>query len=533
LAVDPLKERSKVLFFWIKVMEHLRLLQNYASTLAVVAGMTGTPINRLKRTWAGVPQEAEDYFQDCRNLMDKNFARLRLELGTATPPAIPYLGAYQRDLVYLDESPTMKGTEVNVTKLSSIANVISNCLAFQHSNYWFEDIIQIQNVITFMPTFSEEESHALSLKLEPRAATIAPEPTGHSRKKSTSGSITASDSGSIPGARKTVVNKFASMADEDLPRLPTFPPPLTDKEEYKEYMQLRYEYKKRKIPLDGAAGFGNVSKVDEGGGFMKISNKLEDGTVVAPDPLSRSSSNVSGGDLLEMSQSDMPEDSSQEEDEGEEGAEAADLTKSQVPVISVVPVEEEGDKGGESSTPTQHRRSRSGNAVPPEMPPLPELTVSGGGGGTGESTSPKPSPRKIPLSSRRASLAKEKRESRQKLKDSSDGESAKKKEEGQQEEGKKVDEASDLNPDPTSPKGGKRSSWKPAVSPRNSLNLGQASNSPMMSRSSPRSSPRTSPRASPRNSPLLSKKRDSGTQESKEGEEVAAIKSKALPVPPN
>lgn len=71
--------------------------------------MTTTPVNRLKNTWAGVPPEAVAYFEDCRNLMEKNFARLRLELDTATPPAIPYLGAYQRDLVYLDESPTMKG----------------------------------------------------------------------------------------------------------------------------------------------------------------------------------------------------------------------------------------------------------------------------------------------------------------------------------------------------------------------------------------------------------------------------------------
>lgn len=35
-------------------------------------------------------------------------------------------------------------------------------------------------------------------------------------------------------------------------------------------MQLRYEYKRRHIPLDGAVAFGNVSKTDEGGGFLKI-----------------------------------------------------------------------------------------------------------------------------------------------------------------------------------------------------------------------------------------------------------------------
>ena len=38
LAVPNLSERSKVIQFWIKTLEHLRLLRNYESTLAVVAG---------------------------------------------------------------------------------------------------------------------------------------------------------------------------------------------------------------------------------------------------------------------------------------------------------------------------------------------------------------------------------------------------------------------------------------------------------------------------------------------------------------
>jgi hypothetical protein len=37
-----------------------------------------------------------------------------------------------------------------------------------------------------------------------------------------------------------------------------------------EYMQLRYEYKRRHIPLDGAVAFSNIDKTNEGGGFLKI-----------------------------------------------------------------------------------------------------------------------------------------------------------------------------------------------------------------------------------------------------------------------
>jgi hypothetical protein len=48
LAESGTESRGKILFFWIKVLEHLRVLRNYESTLAVVAGLTSTPINRLK-----------------------------------------------------------------------------------------------------------------------------------------------------------------------------------------------------------------------------------------------------------------------------------------------------------------------------------------------------------------------------------------------------------------------------------------------------------------------------------------------------
>ncbi len=48
LAITALSDRTKMILFWIKVLEHLRVLRNYESTLAVVAGLTSTPINRLK-----------------------------------------------------------------------------------------------------------------------------------------------------------------------------------------------------------------------------------------------------------------------------------------------------------------------------------------------------------------------------------------------------------------------------------------------------------------------------------------------------
>jgi hypothetical protein len=47
-GVGTTESRGKTILFWIKVLQHLRVLRSYEATLAVVAGLTSTPVNRLK-----------------------------------------------------------------------------------------------------------------------------------------------------------------------------------------------------------------------------------------------------------------------------------------------------------------------------------------------------------------------------------------------------------------------------------------------------------------------------------------------------
>ncbi len=216
---------------------------------------------------------------------------------------------------------------MNVSKLRSVSSVLHNCLAFQDSQYWFGEIPAIQQLILQMPTFSEEAAHAASLQLEPRVAAAAVEERPEANKgRKSSAAQTEVVTTSVAAKKGSVVNKFATMRDDEvrgemlffcdmvahvacarigllasfwhccaekyllmcvfsrqLPRLPTFPPPLTDKEDYKEYMQLRYEYKRRHIPLEGAVAFSNVSKTNEGGGFLRIKSELEEEDDSDPD----------------------------------------------------------------------------------------------------------------------------------------------------------------------------------------------------------------------------------------------------------
>ncbi len=124
------------------------------------------------------------FFEDCIGLMDKNFARLRAAYADAQAPVMPYLGAFQRDLIYLEESPTRKGQLISMHKLKAVAAVIHNCLQFQHVPYWLKEVNCVARLITSSVTIlSEDEQHARSLQLEPRATLAALDSNASGTKK--------------------------------------------------------------------------------------------------------------------------------------------------------------------------------------------------------------------------------------------------------------------------------------------------------------------------------------------------------------
>lgn len=92
-------DRAAVVSFWVEVCRALRELQNYSSILAIVSAFTVQPIHRLKQTWNVVPAEDVMFIYEITQLMAKNFAGLRREFASLQPPAIPYIGAYQKGIM--------------------------------------------------------------------------------------------------------------------------------------------------------------------------------------------------------------------------------------------------------------------------------------------------------------------------------------------------------------------------------------------------------------------------------------------------
>lgn len=183
LAGQRAEERAAAAHFWLGVAQHLMTLRNYASLLAVASGLNSTPVARLKLTWAAVPREDREFLARTVALMDRNFAGLRALYVGAAPPVVPYLGAYQRDLVYLDESPTWKSGDaatglVNLHKLRAISAVVHNCLAFQSGHYWFREVRSIARAMDEALLLTEDQQHARSLEVEPRSGAPPAPPQG-------------------------------------------------------------------------------------------------------------------------------------------------------------------------------------------------------------------------------------------------------------------------------------------------------------------------------------------------------------------
>lgn len=71
----------------------------------IVAGLTQTPISRLKRTWELVNQRHVQSLENLNQLMSptKHFARYWEQLKASGPPCVPFLGTFFHQVSFLDQ----------------------------------------------------------------------------------------------------------------------------------------------------------------------------------------------------------------------------------------------------------------------------------------------------------------------------------------------------------------------------------------------------------------------------------------------
>ncbi|XP_043914524.1 rap guanine nucleotide exchange factor 1 [Protopterus annectens] len=167
---EKAQDRERLLLKFIKIMKHLRKLNNFNSYLAILSALDSAPIRRLE--WQ--KQTTEGLAEYCM-LIDSSssFRAYRAALAEREPPCIPYLGLILQDLTFVHlGNPDYIDGKVNFSKRWQQFNILDSMRRFQLGHY---DIKKNEDIISFFNDFSdhlaEEALWELSLKIKPRTIT--------------------------------------------------------------------------------------------------------------------------------------------------------------------------------------------------------------------------------------------------------------------------------------------------------------------------------------------------------------------------
>ncbi|XP_062446628.1 rap guanine nucleotide exchange factor 1 isoform X6 [Rhea pennata] len=170
MVQEKAQDRERLLLKFIKIMKHLRKLNNFNSYLAILSALDSAPIRRLE--WQ--KQTSEGLAEYC-TLIDSSssFRAYRAALADVEPPCIPYLGLILQDLTFVHlGNPDYIDSKVNFSKRWQQFNILDSMRCFQQVHY---DIKRNDDIVSFFNDFSdhlaEEALWELSLKIKPRNIT--------------------------------------------------------------------------------------------------------------------------------------------------------------------------------------------------------------------------------------------------------------------------------------------------------------------------------------------------------------------------
>ncbi|XP_042364826.1 rap guanine nucleotide exchange factor 1b isoform X6 [Plectropomus leopardus] len=164
---EKAQDREKLLLKFIKIMKHLRKLNNFNSYLAILSALDSAPIRRLE--WQ--KQTSEGLEEYC-TLIDSSssFRAYRAALAEVEPPCIPYLGLILQDLTFVHlGNPDLIDGKVNFSKRWQQFNILDSMRRFQQVHY---ELKRNEDIVSFFNDFSdhlaEEALWELSVKIKPK-----------------------------------------------------------------------------------------------------------------------------------------------------------------------------------------------------------------------------------------------------------------------------------------------------------------------------------------------------------------------------
>ncbi|XP_050506905.1 guanine nucleotide-releasing factor 2 isoform X2 [Diabrotica virgifera virgifera] len=168
LTAEGKDTREKYFSKFIKIMKHLRKINNFNSYLALLSALDSAPVRRLE--WQKQVQEG---LKEYCALIDSSssFRAYRMALAETQPPCIPYIGLVLQDLtfVHIGNSNLLPDGSINFSKRWQQFNIVENMKKFKKATYTFK---KQEKIITFFQNFDdfigEDAMWKLSETIKPR-----------------------------------------------------------------------------------------------------------------------------------------------------------------------------------------------------------------------------------------------------------------------------------------------------------------------------------------------------------------------------
>ncbi|PSN45161.1 hypothetical protein C0J52_03933 [Blattella germanica] len=168
LEQNEAKDRERYVVKFIKIMKHLRKINNFNSYLALLSALDSAPIRRLE--WQ--KQITEGLKEYCA-LIDSSssFRAYRQALAETQPPCIPYIGLVLQDLtfVHIGNNDLLPDGAINFSKRWQQFNIVENMKRFKKGTYSFK---KHERIIAFFNNFDEflceEAMWQISESIKPR-----------------------------------------------------------------------------------------------------------------------------------------------------------------------------------------------------------------------------------------------------------------------------------------------------------------------------------------------------------------------------
>ncbi|XP_026283178.2 guanine nucleotide-releasing factor 2 isoform X1 [Frankliniella occidentalis] len=162
------KDRERYVVKFIKIMKHLRKMNNFNSYLALLSALDSAPIRRLE--WQ---KHITEGLKEYCALIDSSssFRAYRQALADTNPPCIPYIGLVLQDLtfVHIGNSDLLADGTINFSKRWQQFNIVENMKRFKKGTYSFK---KQERIIAFFSNFdeflSEEAMWQISESIKPR-----------------------------------------------------------------------------------------------------------------------------------------------------------------------------------------------------------------------------------------------------------------------------------------------------------------------------------------------------------------------------